>query len=187
MQYITLIWSTNFRKRVFSLNAQVTSTFEGQITSFNATYPGATHDARIFRNSGLSELVNRPESTDAILADSGYGLTHRVLTPNTTPTTDAQQRYTAAQIRGRNSIERLFGVLKNRSGILGKKLRFSPEKASRIFACCCIIHNFLKFCDDAERDLGVQLDNDVPDELPDTDGLTPLQYRDLIADHYFAV
>lgn len=164
---------------------QATCTFDGRVTSFDATYPGATHDARIFRNSGLNDLVNRPNSNDALLADSGYGLTHRVLTPNLAPTNDEQRRYTAAHIRGRNSVERLFGVVKNRTGVLGKKLRYAPAKASKIFAACMIIHNFLKFCDRAELDIFDNLDQEQPEELPEIGLTTPAQYRDLIAHTHF--
>lgn len=129
--------------------------------------------------------MNHPDSNEALLADSGYALTHRVLTPHLTATTEPQRQYTAAQIRARNSVERLFGVMKNRTSVIGKKMRYSPAKASAIFACCAIIHNYIKFCDKSEQELGVQLDNDAPDELPDRAFTTPVEYRDIIAQTYF--
>lgn len=52
-----------------------------------------------------------------------------------------EYRYTQAQIRARNSIERCIGLLKGRFLCLSKILRYSPEKVGNIFNACGILHN----------------------------------------------
>ena len=52
--------------------------FSGKFTSFNASWPGSTHDAHVFKTSGLKRMLEATHKTLAhgiILGDSGYALT----------------------------------------------------------------------------------------------------------------
>ncbi|KAK6784842.1 hypothetical protein RDI58_018297 [Solanum bulbocastanum] len=46
--------------------------------------------------------------------------------------------------RACNSIERTFGLLKERWGILGSPSWYSAKIHNRIISACCLIHNFIR-------------------------------------------
>lgn len=50
-------------------------------------------------------------------------------------------RYNAAQIRARNSIERLFGVMKSRFPCLSSTMRLHINTTQAVIVACVILHN----------------------------------------------
>lgn len=63
------------------------------------------------------------------------------MTPLLTPTTVGEQRYNENHIRTRNTIERLFGVLKKRFPILAYGCRLKLETFLTIIVACSVLHN----------------------------------------------
>ncbi|XP_041423516.1 putative nuclease HARBI1 [Xenopus laevis] len=140
-----------------------------------AKYPGSTHDAYIFKNSGIYDRFDSGEFTSGImLADSGYPLTTWLMTPFINATTPAQVRYNYAHIRTRNTIERTFGLLKSRFRCLdvtGGMLLYDAAKVCEIIMCCCILHNI---CIEHENDNEFDCDTAVTEE----------QHREVILSHH---
>lgn len=164
---------------------QVSCTTANVVTSVDANFPGSVHDQRIFRRSALNRSLHAPGSTDAVLGDSGYAVTHHVFTPYLNPAGEAQRAYNRAQVQGRLCIERVFGIIKRRWAAVGKKVNYSAEKACRYFACSCILHNFIRFCEIAEYDALHGMEDEEADALPPTANTTGQEYRNLLSDMYF--
>eukprot|EP00057_Strongylocentrotus_purpuratus_P007635 XP_011662109.1 PREDICTED: putative nuclease HARBI1 [Strongylocentrotus purpuratus] len=103
------------RKGRFSINVQAVCTHEGLITDVVARWPGGSHDSQIFRESWLKRILQEAShEAKWLLGDSGYACQPYVMTPLLHPRDRSQQRYNRAQIRGRNIIERTFGMMKRR-------------------------------------------------------------------------
>ncbi|KAI4468974.1 hypothetical protein MML48_2g00018845 [Holotrichia oblita] len=103
------------RKGFFSINTQVICNANLTITNIVCRWPGASHDANIFRNSNIHNKFENGEFGNALLlGDSGYGVKSYMMTPLANPQTPAEHLYNEAQIRTRNVIERCFGVWKRR-------------------------------------------------------------------------
>ena len=108
-----------------------------------AKWPGATHDAHIFRESEVGQYLddNRGMSEGFLLGDSAYPCKPYLQTPYLNPVTAPEQRFNTAHKRTRNSIERCFGVLKRRFHCLHGELRMQPERVCKIIVACCVLHN----------------------------------------------
>lgn len=63
------------------------------------------------------------------------------MTPLLAPTTVAEHHYNECHIRTRNTIERLFGVLKKRFPILAYGCRLKLETFLTIIVACSVLHN----------------------------------------------
>ncbi|XP_039289547.1 putative nuclease HARBI1 [Nilaparvata lugens] len=79
-----------------------------------------------------------------LIGDSGYACNRFLMTPLLRPQTPAEQRYQRALIRTRSTVERMFGLLKNRFRCLhnNNTLRFSPCRCCVVIVACAILHNF---------------------------------------------
>lgn len=83
------------RKNFHSINVQIVSDASHRILDLVSTWPGATHDARILRESGLWQVFERrllPVKCH-LLGDSGYPSKDWLLTPFLNPTDAPQTRY----------------------------------------------------------------------------------------------
>ncbi|XP_067142706.1 putative nuclease HARBI1 [Centruroides vittatus] len=135
------------RKGFHSINVQVVCDSQLRILNINPLYPGRTHDAFIWRNSTLRENFEDGVIGRGLwlLGDSAYPLETWLLTPVGNPSTAAELNYNAAHRKARNTIERCFGVLKQRFRCLDLKsaggLQYVPEKSAKIVMACAILHN----------------------------------------------
>ncbi|XP_052230655.1 putative nuclease HARBI1 [Dreissena polymorpha] len=132
------------RKGFHSLNVQATCDHKGMFTSVNACWPGCCHDSHIFRMSKLGQhMANHHQDPERgyLLGDSGYPCRPFLLTPFLQPESEAQERYNAAHIGTRNSIERAFGVWKRTFHVLHGEIRMKPAKVTRIIIACAVLHN----------------------------------------------
>lgn len=59
------------------------------------------------------------------------------------PTT-AKELFNMRHSSARNVIERMFGILKNRWGILRSPSFYPAKFHNRIILACCLLHNFIK-------------------------------------------
>lgn len=130
------------RKGYFSLNIQVVGDQKLFIRDIVARWPGSSHDQTIFNNSRLQARFEMGEFGNSILlGDSGYALRKFLITPLSNPVTEAEQLFNESQIRTRNPIERLFGVLKRRFPILSLGIRLNIDTARIAVLACAVLHN----------------------------------------------
>ena len=116
------------RKGYHAINCQIVCDSEMKIFSFDARYPGSSHDAFVMRNSEVFEKFNSGLMPNCwILGDSGYPINDWLLTPYINPVGEAQARYNAAHKRARSAVERTIGVWKMRWRCLTKPNMFEPE------------------------------------------------------------
>ncbi|KAB0795011.1 hypothetical protein PPYR_11850 [Photinus pyralis] len=84
------------------------------------------------------------------IRDSGYAIQKYLITPLLHPNNDAEQLFNEAQIRTRNPIERLFGVLKRRFPILSIGIRIKLQTAQQIIIACATLHNLARARNEGE-------------------------------------
>lgn len=130
------------RKGYFSLNVQVVGDADLRIRNIVARWSGSTHDQTIFNNSSIKAQFEGNEFGNSImLGDSGYALKKYLITPILNPTIEVEQVFNESQIRTRNPIERLFGVLKRRFPVLSLGIRLSCDTAKVVIIGCAVLHN----------------------------------------------
>ncbi|KAK3918547.1 Putative nuclease [Frankliniella fusca] len=154
------------RKHHYAINCQVAADCNMVILSVNASYPGSTNDAFIWRHAPLKrrlmEAFQEDQSSWLLgTADSAYPTEPWMLIPILdAPKESAEAHYTRMHCHARCSIERTFGILKGRWRCLlrDRKLHYSPAKCARIIKACCLLHNFCRLSnlddDDVEFPLG---------------------------------
>ena len=109
----------------------------------------------------------RPFPGAIILGDSAYPLRDWLISPFPGDPEGAKLRFNVAHIKTRNTIERCFGVLKNRFYSLKTGLRVKDmEVAGKLVVCAAVLHNLcLNHGDTMEEE---DLDgNQPPQDLPD--------------------
>ncbi|KAJ3640756.1 hypothetical protein Zmor_027299 [Zophobas morio] len=138
------------RKGYHSKNVQIICGPNNKIFSINAAHGGASHDAFIWRNSRINDVLHERfitgDRTSWLLGDSGYPLLPYILTPiRNPPENSPQHRFNVAHRRARSCIERCIGILKARFRCLIKErmLKYSPTKAGSIINACTILHNIM--------------------------------------------
>lgn len=130
------------RKGYFSLNVQMVCDAGLRIQNIIARWPGSVHDSTIFNDSPLcAQLEHGDFENMVLLGDSGYPCRSYLLTPVLNPRTAAEEAYNRAQIRTRNPIERLFGVLKRRFPCLQIGLGLNVKNIPPVIVACAVLHN----------------------------------------------
>lgn len=132
------------RKNFHAINIQAVVDHKMRFTDIVAKWPGSTHDASIFENCHLKNILES-HHIGHLLGDSGYPLRKYVLTPVGIPANASEEAYNKAQSSGRMVVERAFGMLKSRFRCLHKTggcLQVVPSKACKIVAACARLHNF---------------------------------------------
>lgn len=159
------------RKGYYSINVQAVCDSNLKILAINARYPGTTHDAAIWATSSVNRYLRRKflegDQRTWLLGDSGYPLSPWLMTPiMDAPENSPEARYTVKHIRARNTIERCFGVLKNRFRCLLKHrvLDYSHRKAGLIVYACATLHNIL-----VEHRIDLLDDEEEPDDANNDD------------------
>lgn len=106
-------------------------------------YPGSVHDARVFRNSPLSDTLQHKCGDYYILADSAYPCLRNLLTPyqDNGNLTAIEQNYNATLSKVRIVIEHTFGILKQKfRQLYHLKLR-NIETICHFIRATCVLHN----------------------------------------------
>lgn len=132
-----------------------------------AGWPGSVHDARVFRNSPLHQLLEggNIHEDHHLLGDSAYGLTLYMMVPfrDNGHLTEDQGNYNRRQSSARMAIERAFGLLKckfRRLQYLDMRL---IDKIPLIIMAAFVLHNFIimkEKLDDELRHLVIEIEND---------------------------
>ncbi len=145
------------------------------ISSIDVGHPGKAHDSHVFKLSALwvpnggrvDHIVSSP--TYHILGDGAYPTNSYLLKPfrDDGSLTRRQRNFNRVHSSIRSVVERAIGRLKGRF----RSLQFldvkSPEKAKRIIATCCVLHNFaIRKKDVTEEEAEDDNDGrDVPDDV----------------------
>lgn len=130
------------RKSNFSINVQVVCDSKLKCLDIVARWPGSVHDQTIFNNSFLKRRFETRQFRDGLLlGDSGYELKQYLLTPFLNPSSPEQNLYNESHIRTRNTIERCFGVCKNRFPVLRRQITLKLDGVQAIIVACFVLHN----------------------------------------------
>ena len=109
-------------------------------------WPGCTHDARVFRNSSLSEKAENGElfnQNKFIIADSAYPVKCYLVPPfkDNGHLSRRQKRFNRVVSSARQVVERAFGLLKGRFRRIREITVHDPAAIVGIIVCACILHN----------------------------------------------
>ena len=131
------------RKNYYSLNCQMICDCNLRFFNVVVRWPGATHDSRIFENSSVCYRFEAGELEGILLGDPGYACLPYLMTPVSNPNSRRQHDYNKHQRRGRNVIERAFGVLKHRFSALScdSRLRCKLDTTMAVIVACTVLHN----------------------------------------------
>ncbi|XP_030760951.1 putative nuclease HARBI1 [Sitophilus oryzae] len=149
------------RKRIFSINVQAVAGPDLKIYDIVARYPGSYHDSYIFNRSSVKTRFERRQLPGYLLGDAGYPCLPYLLTPFRNPQTEGERRYNEAQIRTRNVVERLFGVLKRMFSCLRRGLANKTSTSCYIIVACAVLYNIAV----THRELmepAEEIDDDIP-------------------------
>ena len=178
------------RKNFHSLNIQAICDSNLKFIDIVAKWPGSTHDAFIWRQSGIHRQIESgqiPIVSGWLLGDSGYPLRPNLLTPIISSTTPGERRYNRAFVNTRKNIECAFGVWKSRWRSMDKTggtLCYSPERVCRMVVATMVLHNI---CIDHGLHLETNITAEEDDiiEPPDTNTHSGNMVRQSVITEYF--
>ncbi|CAH2109231.1 unnamed protein product [Euphydryas editha] len=136
MQYVALV-----KKGYSSINVQIVSNEKLEIMDKVAHWRGSTHDSRIFNESRLKQRFEGGEFKGRLLGDSGYACTPYLFTPVLHPATIKEEMYNRAHIHTRNSVERCFGVWKQRFRCLLRVFTTKLDNTKLYIVTLAILYN----------------------------------------------
>lgn len=141
-----------------SQNVMAVCDFDMRFTFAVAGWPGSAHDTRIL-NDTLAKYAHRfpkPPAGKYYLVDSGYSNRDGYLAPykgqiyhlpefrNGRKPVGKHEVFNYAHARGRNVIERGFGVLKAKWRTLKGMPSFKPRRQKKIIIACMSLHNYIR-------------------------------------------
>ncbi|XP_074297131.1 uncharacterized protein LOC141627813 [Silene latifolia] len=119
-------------------------------------WEGSAHDNRVLRDALSRKHPLRVPQGQYYLCDAGYMNCEGFLTPfrgqryhlsiwkNGAEPTCAEEYFNMKHSQARNVIERAFGLLKMRWGILRNATWYSRKTFSKIIFGCALVHNFIR-------------------------------------------
>ena len=115
-----------------------------------AGFCGGSHDSYVLQNLQLyldhkEDIKNWFASPEYhLVGDCAYPLMSYLLKPfpETTDLSEAKKNYNKSLSGCHYTIERAFGLLKNKWKILTKASTNDPEKMTILTCACCVLHNF---------------------------------------------
>ena len=117
----------------------------------------------MFDNSCLCAQFEQGYIHGMLLGDSGYPCRQNLMTPLADPQTQPERRYNVAQIRTRNTVERMFGVGKRMFPCLSTCLQTELETTLTIIVATAVLYNFVRSRNDP---IDEPADLPAEDELP---------------------
>ncbi|XP_041369732.1 putative nuclease HARBI1 [Gigantopelta aegis] len=129
-------------------NVQCIVSANGVFLDIVAKWSGATHDALMWRNSGIAELFeNGQVDGGMLLGDSGYPIRPWLMTPFLQPASRQERAYNRAHTTTRSSCERAFGAWKSRWLCLHKSggcMMFIPERCVLVIVATAVLEHICK-------------------------------------------
>ena len=147
------------------------------------TWPGNSHDARIFKNlllyqqclqrtflpRTLSKNTQNTSIPPLILGDLAYPLEKFIMEPyaDCGDLNLQEKRYNVALSKSRVVVENTFGKLKGRFQCLSKRLDTPVQNTVNIVAACCTLHNVFElkkqeFFEDWLQNIDIDLGKNIP-------------------------
>lgn len=151
------------RKGFHSIILQAVCDSSMMFTDVYVGWPGSVHDARVFRNSPLCNMIQQqpddvfPSST-FLLGDAAYELIPQLITPfkDTGSLTREQIHYNFCHSSTRMAIERAFGLLKGRFRRLTFLDVVCPSKQTKVVIAGAILHNMCLLSNETYEDFLAQ-------------------------------
>ena len=142
-------------KMKYTINVQGVCDFKGQFLDVDIRWPGATHDAKVFGNSRINQVLSQriqpylcrtisPGSDGVgllLLGDPAYPLLPHVIKEFAT-CNNSQVLFNQMLRDARNAIECAYGRLKARWQILTKPINFNLQDVPLIIFTCFVLHNW---------------------------------------------
>lgn len=155
------------RKCTFGILALGIADLKGKFLMFNVNHSGSTHDSLAWATSSLQAMIaNGDLDKDLFLiGDEAFSCTNQVQSPWSGRGLGRwKDSYNYHLSSCRQCIERAFGMLIKRWGILQRKLIVDFERWSLVSVVCAKLHNI---CCDANIPAPSRwLDDVLPDDLP---------------------
>ncbi|XP_050500083.1 putative nuclease HARBI1 [Diabrotica virgifera virgifera] len=150
------------RKGYSSINVQVVANANLEIMDIVAHWRGSTHDSRIFNECRLKRRFEQSEFKGRLLGDSGYACSPYLFTPVLNPTTQQEERYNRAHIQTRNTVERCFGVWKQRFRCLLDGFKTKLDNTKLYIVALAILNNIAIH----HRDMIENIDQPGNEDIP---------------------
>jgi hypothetical protein len=117
------------------------------IMSVEATHVASAHDAAMYEISGVHSAIEerRLPKWAHVLLDSAFACTEQELVPWPTPKhglSPDKDAFNWKLSQQRQAVERTFGLMYARWGILWRPLRVNFDRLSLLLHCLCRLHNF---------------------------------------------
>ena len=145
------------RKNRFSMNIQALCDYKYCFTEVVIKWPGSVHDARMFYNSRLNEMLQNdtiaPLYTTLVpgtvpvpvcfLGDPAYPLLPRVMKEFPGGGNTVKEQFFGYRLSSaRMVIECAFGRLKGRCGTLRRGMDINIDDLPHVIYACFVLHNF---------------------------------------------
>lgn len=130
---------------------QAVATAEYKFSFVSATHAGSTQESTAFQATKLYTHImdGKLPSWAQLVCDDAYGHGTHMLTPFSGKRLSTRQdAYNFHQSSPRIVVEKSFGILVKRWGILWSPLRFRLAKATDIIMVCLKLHNLLMNCEE---------------------------------------
>lgn len=105
-----------------------------------AHWRGSTHDARIFRESSIKQRFEEGHFNERLFGDGDYACTPYLFTAVRNPRNPREVAYNWAQISTRNTVERCFGVWKQRFRCLLRGMSGSLDTIKTTIVALAVLH-----------------------------------------------
>jgi hypothetical protein len=168
------------RKGWISTNTLIAVTWDTRIVYIFPGIEGSAHDSTVLMHSKLLEKI---PSHHYVIADAGYGLNKKVLTPfrnvryhlkewdlnGAGRPRNLKEIFNLRHAKARNVVERTIGILKRRFGILRRPLEYEMDVIIGVIFAAALLHNFFLDCDDRSQEPDGSEVDDVNEDVIEFD------------------
>jgi hypothetical protein len=133
------------RKGGFAMLCMAGADVEGRIVMATANYCGTTHDSTAWEQCALHKAMEegRLPKEYFIIGDEAFACKEQVLCPYSgRGLGEAKDAFNYYLSHSRQCVERAFGMVIQRWGIMWRKFRFSFERWAQVIILCMKLHNF---------------------------------------------
>ncbi|XP_057793629.1 uncharacterized protein LOC131010223 [Salvia miltiorrhiza] len=169
------------RKGQISTNTLAVCDRNGKFIYVLPGWEGSAADSRILRDSLIRVNGLRVPKGKYYLCDNGYANSEGFLTPykgiryhlkewgpNTARPQNAMELFNLRHSKARNIIERAFGIMKMRWGILRSTTFYPPKTQTRLIMACFILNNFIR-AEMPDDPIEQEFDNAAANHTEDTE------------------